>query len=100
MKTMFPWTKAKSHYASDGPPLRTHEKLGFDVADVRFTVEATDVIAPTTMRTRYRVVCEDCAEILHKATTGPSSYIREHLKSKHGYTGKLRHAPDALEDKR
>lgn len=80
--------------------LRTSDRLSFELAGVRFYVEATDVVAPTTMRTRYRVVCEECAEILHRATTGPSSYIRGHLKSKHGLTGELHHAPDGLENKR
>jgi hypothetical protein len=84
-----PWPKPISHYDSDGP--RDGGPIVFQIAGVEFLVDGTDVIAANTGRTRYKVVCRKCDEILHKATTGASSYIESHMKAAHDFHRKLTH---------
>jgi hypothetical protein len=85
VNTTLPWPRPISHYDSDGPrSLQTGEHLDFELAGNRFRIEATNAIALNTMRTRYQVTCLECNEILHQATTGPRSYLREHLREEHG----------------
>lgn len=76
-----PWPKAKSHYGDDGPFL---ERVEFDIKGVRMRVSLTRETGPHTLRSRYRVECVSCNELLHKATTSASARCRDHLKSKHG----------------
>jgi len=85
VNTTLPWPEPISHYDSDGPrSLKVGERLDFEIAGNRFRIESTDALAPTTLRTRYRVTCLECAEVLHEATTGPKTYLRMHLRDEHG----------------
>lgn len=76
----FPWAKPKGMYDSDGPltPIvASIEGVNFRVAPV----VGRDGLH--TGRTRYLVICCDCQELLHEATTGPSSRIKHHLSETH-----------------
>ena len=89
-----PWPKPISHYDSDGP--RDGGPVEFNIAGQSFlVVKASDAIAPSTGRDRYKVVCRECDEILHEATTGATNYIESHLKSVHDFHRKLTHAETA-----
>jgi hypothetical protein len=86
-----PWPKPISHYDSDGP--RDGGPVEFNIAGNSFLVEiAAGALAPHTGRDRYKVVCRECDEILHEATTGATSYIETHLKKVHDFHRKLTHA--------
>lgn len=88
---VLPWPPPISHYDSNGP--RDGGPVEFNIAGNSFlVVKADDKIAPDTGRDRYKVVCLECDEILHEGTTGPPSYISEHLKKVHDYHRKLTHA--------
>lgn len=86
-----PWPQPISVYDSNGP--RDGGPVEFNIAGASFlVVKADDSVAPDTGRDRYKVVCRDCDDILHKATTSPPSYIEAHLKKVHDYHRKLTHA--------
>jgi hypothetical protein len=91
MDTRVPWPKPISHYDSDGP--RDGKPAEFNIGGVSFLVTvATGALAPSTGRDRYKVVCRECDEILHEATTGPTNYIESHLKKVHDFHRKLTYA--------
>ncbi len=77
----FPWPQPISIYDSDGPRNRTVE---FSVGDVQLRIERTNVLAPDTLRDRFKCICVTCDEVLHEATTGSSIRFRDHLKTAHG----------------
>lgn len=75
----FPWEKPKSHYDSDGPL----EPITVPISGINFRIAPTADTGIHTGRTRFLVVCLDCQETLHHATTGPSSRITHHLSEAH-----------------
>jgi hypothetical protein len=75
----FPWRQPASHYDDDGP----REQTTVTFEGVELLVTPTREVGVHTARTRFRVECLRCTEVLHVATTGPSSYIREHLGTAH-----------------
>lgn len=83
-----PWRKAQGVYDSDGPG---HETVELFMAGAHILVEPTNIIAPSTMRTRYRVYCHTCEFECHRATTGTTSHVVGHLKEKHGFAGEVKH---------
>jgi len=87
-----PWPEPISHYDSNGP--RDHYPAVFSIASVSFLVVEAGAAGPDTGRNRYKVVCRECDDILHKATTSPPSYIQEHLKKVHDYHRKLTHVKE------
>jgi hypothetical protein len=44
----------------------------------RYEVTDTGQTGIDSGRKRFSVTCRDCDKLLHPATTGPNSYIREH----------------------
>lgn len=78
----FPWPKPKGMYDSDGP----QKPIVVSIEDVNFRVAPTNRDGIHTGRTRFLVVCCDCNELLHEATTGPSSRITHHLFEAHKNT--------------
>ena len=93
MTNRLPWPRPISAYDTAGP--RDGGTVKFSVAGCDFRVSETDVIAPTTLRTRFKTECLACALVLHRATTGPGSYIEDHLRDVHGFEGKLGYSDDA-----
>lgn len=78
----FPWPEPKSVYESNGPPLgREYDVV---VAGVLFLVKPANKTSYHTGRRQYRVICQDCDDVLHNNTNGPPSYIRNHLEEAHG----------------
>ncbi|KKM69511.1 hypothetical protein LCGC14_1450130 [marine sediment metagenome] len=80
-----PWKKAESIYGDDGP--HTKKPVEFELAGATMRVSATDAIAPSTLRTRYRVECLTCDELIHEATTSATIRCEQHLKDAHGWPG-------------
>lgn len=79
----FPWKKPESVYESDGPIAKRGRQHDVVVCNVLFMVASTGDGGFSTGRRRYRVDCQDCNEILHENTTGPSFRIRDHLRDRH-----------------
>jgi hypothetical protein len=79
---VFPWTEPDSIYGSDGP--LEEDSVEFTVNDVTMRVEDAHVLAPNTMRDRYRVTCVTCDKLIHRATTGSTTRCVDHLKEEHG----------------
>lgn len=77
----FPWPSPLSHYDDDGP--RSEEPCEFTMDGATMRVTATTKTGCDTGRTRFRVECLTCGEVIHPATTGSSSRCRQHLKDKH-----------------
>lgn len=75
-----PWKHPTSPYDNDGPS----EPVAFTVEGVQFKVTPTKEFGVHTFRTRYRVECLTCPELLHKATTSATVRVRDHLRYKHG----------------
>lgn len=83
---IYPWPKPISVYDSDGPrekPL-SYEPLDFDLFGAKLRIHATRQSGIDSDRIRYQVACLTCDEVLHPATTGPSSRFDDHLQEKHG----------------
>lgn len=76
----FPWPEPTSLYDDDGP--HTPDPVKFEAQGHRFLVQACPLhmMAPDTMRTRYRVECLSCGVLLHEATTGASIRVEQHLE--------------------
>lgn len=83
--TALPWEEPDSHYGDDGPHYA--KEIEFVIAGARMRVSATDMIAPSTMRTRYKVECLTCEAVLHRGTTGATDRCTSHLKDDHGWAG-------------
>lgn len=74
-----PWTRPKSIYESDGPL----ELMNLAFGDIKIRIRPTKHFGPTTLRTRFHVMCITCDEIIHTATTGGGARIISHLKLIH-----------------
>ena len=70
----FPWRKPISPYDTDGP--ESHTMITLD--GVVYSVAPTGHSGSDTGRARYLTVCLACSIVLHRNTTGPSSYILNH----------------------
>ena len=64
--------------------------LGDKTGPHQVTIEPSGQVAFQSGRTRYRVVCWACRVVVHEATTGPVSALREHFKGEPGYERPLR----------
>lgn len=74
-KYEFPWNKEGSGmYVSDAPPAPCEAE--YHTHTIRFT--PTDLDGIHSGRTRVRVQCLTCGEVLHEATTGPRTVARHH----------------------
>lgn len=78
----FPWTCPESIYGSDGPIDK--DLVEFEVEGIKLRVENANVLAPNTLRDRYRVTCLTCDELIHRATTGATTRCEQHLEDAHG----------------
>lgn len=82
-KFNLPWEKPagpNSHYSDDGPCI----SVTFKISDVRMRVGPTNLLAPSTLRTRFKVECLTCDEVVHRGTTGATVRVESHLKHVHG----------------
>lgn len=77
----FPWPRPTDIYANNGP--KPGRAVDVVVCGVLFSVSPAKGEGFHTGRRLYRVVCEDCQEVLHRTTTGPPAYVRTHLEDKH-----------------
>jgi len=91
-----PWPRPISHYDTDGPR-DSGPPIEFEVGGVLFRVASTATLASTTLRTRFHVQCRTCTKTLHEATTGPTSYIKSHLREAHGFEGVLGYENDPVD---
>ena len=48
-------------------------------------ITPTDLRGVDSGRVRYRVVCTACGVLVHEATTGPVSAVRDHFEGRPGY---------------
>ncbi len=81
-RSVFPWPQPISHYDSDGP---RNEAVEFEVEGVKMRVDFGEgLLAPDTLRDRYRVLCLTCDEVIHRATTSATIRCEDHLKDSHG----------------
>lgn len=83
-----PWKEARSVYANAGPSV----PVEFEIEGIGFRVRPTNDRGIDTGRLRYQVECVVCDCILHEATTGPSSYVRGHMKENHNFKGEITYA--------
>lgn len=81
----YPWKRPTpgpySHYETDGPTERVRFKPW---GDVEIEVTPTAKTGLHSGRTRFHVLCVTCNEVIHEATTGPSSMTESHLAHAHG----------------
>lgn len=84
---VYPWKPPTSIYEDDGPDRVTSRgimPLDFGVDGVRLRIaRVPERWGVSTGRSRFKVECLTCGEVLHGATTGASLIFDAHLDEKH-----------------
>jgi hypothetical protein len=75
----WPWRKPISVYDDAGPRESTVVHHGA----ASYQVDPTTETGIHSGRTRYRVECLTCPEVLHERTTGPGARIQQHTREQH-----------------
>lgn len=86
-----PWSKPKSIYHDDGPPM---DKLEFTLHDVKFRVKRAGVRGIRTLRDRFQVDCLTCDMLVHEATTSATLNVKYHLFDAHSIDGDLEYTEE------
>ena len=78
----FPWKRPSGknkHYQTDGPD----REVIFKLEGVTLKVTPAKEEGITTGRTRFRVACVSCDNLLHHGTTSPASACKHHVLEDH-----------------